>query len=249
MKDYRIVTISNRVPTEWYYLRSEFYRSLGEHANDVLTVQPSIWGGLTTKPNTLCEMIEQGQIKEKYIIFPDNWDLVFATDPEEIMDIYQVIGKDIVISAEKNCFPADLKDTFDEIAKANDDDSPYRYLNSGFIVGRTDSIYHCLRAMGAPNLPYDSWDNERNCANHPNDQEEWQKIYCMVHQHNASIHLDTGQLLSQTLHGAEPTDFDFSRKRIRNKVTGNYSCTYHFNGGSKSQLELREPILKHLNLL
>ena len=248
MNDYRIVTISHKQPTEWYFLQREFYLSLGEHAKDVMTVQPQSWGGLTTKPNTLCQMIEQGVIKEKYIIFPDNWDVVFATEPDEIMDIHKVLGKDITISAEKNCFPADLKEKFDIDAEFNGDKSPYRYLNSGFIVGSTDAIYHCLRAMGAPNLPYDSWDNERNCAIHPNDQEEWQKIYCMVHRHDVSVHLDTEQLLSQTLHGAEPDDFDFSRKRIRNKITGSFPCSLHFNGSSKDNMSLREPILKHLGL-
>lgn len=250
MKDYRIVTISHKQGgLEWYYLQAEFYKSLGEHANDVMTVQPQHWGGLTTKPNTLCQMIEQGMIKEKYIIFPDNWDVVFAAEPDEIMDIYKVLGNDIVISAEKNCFPADLKGSFDAAAIGRNDDSPYRYLNSGFIVGSTEAIYHCLRAMGAPNLPYDSWDNEKNCAVHPNDQFLWMQIFCGVFERNVSIHLDTEQLLSQTLHGAEPDDFDFSRKRIRNKITGAFPCSFHFNGGAKSNNALRNSILPHINLL
>jgi hypothetical protein len=99
--------------------------------------------------------------------------------------------------------------------------------------------------MGAPNLPYDSWDNERNCANHPNDQEEWQKIYCMVHKHNASIHLDTEQLLSQTLHDENIENFDVGKGRIRNKITGSFPCTLHYNGGAKSNMELRG-LLKYL---
>lgn len=239
--NFRIVTVSNRRPTEWYYLQNSFYRSLEGY--DVLTLQPYHWGGLMTKPRTLFAAIEQGMIKEDYIIFPDSWDLVFAAKPEEVIETYLTFGSDVVISAEKNCFPADLKDEYDKLAEP---ETPYNYLNSGFIVGKTDAIFECLKAMDLPSIPDDYYDNEKGCAVHPNDQFEWQKIFL---KQPVSIHLDRYQILSQTLHDADINDFDFSKERIRNKVTGSYPCSWHFNGGSKDSMPIREPILKHLNFI
>ena len=43
-------------------------------------------------------------------------------------------------------------------------------------------------------------------------------------------------------------DLDFSGERVLVKETGAAPCTLHLNGSSKTD-GLREPILKHLNLL
>jgi hypothetical protein len=61
--------------------------------------------------------------------------------------------------------------------------------------------------------------------------------------------LDYFQQLSMTLHNAKIEELDFSEKRIRNKLTNTHPCTLHFNGGAKDDMSIREPILRHLNLL
>lgn len=237
--DYNVVSISNRPPTAWYYLYNQFFASLNDTPPMVL--QPEFWGGLSTKPKVLYSAIVQKVINTKYIIFCDCWDLVFAATPNEVLERYFTFGAPIVISSEKNCFPDDLKDDFDKLSPPTD----YKYLNSGFIVGETEAILACLEAMDLPNLPDDHYDPVKQCNVHPNDQFEWMKIFV---KQPVEIKLDYDQVLSQTLHNASIDDFDLSKSRIRNVITNSHPCAFHFNGGSKDDIRLREPILKHLNL-
>lgn len=239
---YRIVTITSGEAKAWYYLQKEFYRSL--NGFDVLTLQPTQWLGLSTKPKVLYEVIKSGMIKERLMIFTDSWDAVFAATPDEVIDRYEThFQSSIVISSETNCFPSGLKEDFDKLHPK----TKYAYLNSGFIVGETDAIFACLEAMDLPNLPDDHYDPVNECNVHPNDQFEWMKIFV---KQPVKIELDYHQILSQTLHDASIDDFDLEDERgIRNKITDSYPCMFHFNGGSKDNLSLREPILKHLNLV
>lgn len=235
---HQIVSISSHVPTQWYYLWNEYLKSLGD--NKPMIFQPERWGGLSTKPKVLHWAIKEKIITADHIIFTDCWDLIFCASPEEIMTRYFSFGADVVVSAEANCFPADLQEDFDKLNPP----TKYKYLNSGFIVGKTDAIFACLEAMDLSNLPDDHFDGEKNV--HPNDQFEWMKVFV---KQPVKIKLDYYQALSQTLHGASIDDFDFSGDRIRNKFTNSYPCSWHFNGSSKDEMALREPILKKLNLL
>ena len=243
MKEFQVVTVRNKIPHQWYYLTKQFHDSLKDHPCTVVNYSAdSEWVGLTTKPKWLYRAIMEKQIDAKYMIFCDSWDLVFAATPEEIMSRYHSFDGDIVISAERNCFPGDLKDEFDKYRQP----TPYKYLNSGFIVGRMDAILTCLEAMDLPNMLDDHWQPEKNCAYHGNDQFEWMKIW---DKQPVSINLDKYQSLSQTLHEVDISEFDFSGERIKNILTNSMPCTFHFNGGSKDKNEIRNPILKHLNLL
>ena len=237
---HNVVSISNKRPEAWYYLFDEFFKSLGE--NNPMVIQPHTWGGLSTKPKVLHWAIKEKHINTSHIIFADCWDLVFAAEPKEIMERYLSFDCPIVISCEKNCFPADLKDNFDEIVTP----TPYKYLNSGFIVGETEAILSCLEAMDLQNLEDDHYDPINKCNVHPNDQFEWMKIFV---KQPVPITLDYYQALSQTLHGADIEEFDFSEKRIKNRLTNSYPCAFHFNGGSKDDMKLRTPILSHLKLI
>lgn len=239
MQEYSIVTISSHNPTQWYYLQGHFYQSLKGY--EVFTFQPQVWGGLSTKPKVLYDVIKQKAVDSKYIIFCDSWDLIFAGSPDEVMAKYKEFECPIVISAEANCFPTDTKEQYDALNLP----TKYKYLNSGFIVGETDAIVACLEAMDLPNLEDDHFDAEKGCNVHPNDQFEWQKIFL---QQPVKMKLDTFQELSQTLHDAKVEDFDFSGARIRNVNTGSYPLTWHFNGASKDNMELRNAILPKLKL-
>lgn len=242
MSNYKVVTVTSGKATAWYALQDQFYRSL--KGQGALTLQPEFWGGLMTKPRTLYAAIEQGMIPEPFMIFSDSWDLVFAATPEEIIETYLTFGADVVISAESNCFPVELKEEYDKQALPN---TPYNYLNSGFIVGKTEAIFECLKAMDLPSIPDDHFNNELGCTVHPNDQFEFQKIYL---KQPVKIELDRMQVLSQTLHSADISEFEFvSAGRIRNKIVGTYPCSLHFNGAATTNMPLREGILGHLNLL
>lgn len=242
MSDYSIVTVSSRIPHEWYYLQPQFYQSLKGH--EVLTINNSseqYWIGLATKPKWLYKAIKDGLIKTKYIQFVDSWDLVYGAPPSEVMLCYYTFNAPIVISAERNCFPNTHKKEFDEL----DLPAPYSYVNSGVIVGETEAILTCLEAMDLPHVEDDHWDIDKNCNYHSNDQTMWQETFL---KQPVKIALDYNQAISQTLHDANIDDFDFSKERIMNKITSCHPRIWHFNGGSKDNLSLREPILKHLGL-
>lgn len=239
--NYQIVTISNRQPSEWYYLYPQFFESLRRFDRKPLLIQPTHWGGLSTKPKILFQAIKEKVITADKIIFTDCWDLVFAMHPDHVMDRYNAFHSPLVISCEKNCFPDDLKANFDLCVNP----TAYKYLNSGFIVGETDAIFECLELMDLENLEDDHYDAEKGCNIHPNDQFEWQKIFF---RQAGVIQLDHYQSLSQTLHNEKIENFEFSSFGIMNKETNSFPCVFHFNGGSKDDLKLREPILKHLNL-
>ena len=238
MSDYQVVTVANRRPTEPYYTFDEFFKSVGEQVC-LLGSGENEYGGLGSKPRLLYHAIKDGFLNRKYLVFCDCFDLVFATTLEHLMLKYKQFAAPIVVSAEKNCFPGTYKDDFDARHIGN---SPYKYLNSGMIVGETDAILAALESMNAPEIPNDYWDGEKMV--NPNDQEYWQAEYV---KQPVRIVLDTEQILCNTLHQVEIDELDFSEERIANKITKTYPCSFHLNGGAKTG-GLREPILEHLKL-
>jgi hypothetical protein len=239
--DFKIVTVCNRFPTEPYYCLTEFIKSIGKHEALVLGTQPGEYKGLGDKPKLLYKAIKEGLIKEKYIIFCDCWDLVFAVDPSEFFESYLRGGdEDIFISAEKNCFPTDLKFEYDNL---NSYGSPYKYLNSGMIIGKTDAILTMLDTMDLSNV-LDDYRKEDGKMEHINDQFLYQQIFL---KQPVKMVLDYGQVQCNTLHGVTLDELEFDDYGICNKTCGCYPMSFHFNGSAKTD-GLREVILKHLNL-
>jgi len=140
-KDYTIITVCTHFPHESYYCLNEFFKSL--HGEQILLLDKAYtnYSGLGSKPKGVYRVIKEGNVNTKYILFVDCWDFVFANSPKALMKKYLEEYSDapLVISAEKNCFPADLKDEYDKLSNA-----PYRYLNSGMIVGETEALLAVL---------------------------------------------------------------------------------------------------------
>lgn len=242
MSDFKIVTVCNRFPQEPYYCLNEFIKSIGKHEPLVLGTQPGEYTGLGSKPKLLYKAIKEGLIKEKYIIFCDCWDLVFAVDPKEFFESYLRGGdEDIFISAEKNCFPSDLKDEYDKLDNFG---SEYKYLNSGMIIGKTDAVLEMLEAMDLKNVP-DDYRMENGDMYHVNDQFLYQQIFL---KQPVEMTLDYGQVQCNTLHGVSIDELEFDEFGVLNLTTCCYPLSFHLNGSAKTD-GLREPILKHLNLL
>lgn len=240
--EFTIATVSNREPQEWYYLQKQFYQSLKGHP--VLNINYDAedkWDGFTKKPKWLYRAIKEKLINTPYMIFTDSWDVVFAANPREVIERYLTFGTDIVINAERNCFPGTYKEEYDKLNLPGE----YKYLNSGFIVGKTEAILACLESMDLPNVPGDHVDPVKG-KQHPEDQSLWQKAFL---DQPASIALDCHCEIAQTLHEANMDYFDFtSEDRIRNVQTNSYPLVYHFNGGAKDKNEIRIPILTKLGL-
>jgi hypothetical protein len=239
--DYSIITVCTHMPHEPYYCLNEFAKSLKGEQLIVLDREYTNYSGLGSKPKGVYRAIKEGAIKSKYILFTDCWDFVFAESPKALMRSYFENYPDVplVISAEKNCFPADLKDEYDTLSG-----KPYRYLNSGMIVGETEAFLEVLEAMDLKNVPEDYRKEDGNMC-HINDQFLYQEIFV---KQPVKIELDYDQKLCCTLHATKLEDLDFKFSRIRNKITDSYPCSFHFNGSGKTD-GCREPILKHLNLI
>lgn len=221
----KVVTIYDREPKEPYYILRQFHESL-----DRLGVQPEVlgngkkWGGLMTKPRTLRKWLRK-QPQHEQLIVCDAWDIVFVSHPEELIEKSEIMfPKSLVFNAEKNCFPrGDLADQFP------DKGTPWRYLNSGFMVGRAGRILELLEGMGLDNIPDDHQRRDGSWFN-PNDQEYYTLAFI---QQPVRMALDTNCELCQSLSGCEPSEFDMTGDRIRNLVTGSEPGVFRFNGGSK----------------
>lgn len=246
MNNYTVATVTTGEPTAWYYLHKEFEKSL--HGYPVLKINyqhDQIWNGFSMKPKWLYRAIKEGLINTEYLIFTDSWDVVFAASPDEIMKrFFSFEGADIVINAERNMFPADYAEGFAKLEAPTE----WRYLNSGFIVGKTEAILKCLEAMDLPNVKGDHWDEVRQCMENPDDQRMWQRIF-LQQPEGVNIQLDYDCQISQTMHEADMSIFDFSEERIRNIKTNSYPCVFHLNGSAKDKMHIRQPILQKLNLL
>lgn len=238
--NYTIVSICNRRPTESYYCLEEWEKSVEPYNKLVIGAIGSYYQGLGDKPKFVCRAIKGGHINTEYIIFCDCWDLVFCTSPEEIILKFLSFNAPIVFSTEKNCFPEDVREEYDKLPYT----SEYRYLNSGMIVGKTSAMLELLEAMDAENIP-DDYRMENGQNFHYNDQSLYQHIFL---KQPIPMALDYNQILCNTLHNVTLDELDFSETRIRNKETGSFPCVFHMNGSAKTD-GLREPILKHLNLL
>ena len=241
MSEYRIITVANKKPVQDYYTFDEFFKSAKETVS-VLGWQSAEYGGLGSKPRMLYMAIKDGHIPEKYILFCDCFDLVFAESPSVLFEKYKEFNSPFVISAEKNAFPADLRDDYDKLDSGR---SPYKYLNSGMIVAETEAMLTVLEAMDAKNIPNDYWSEEKKCMINPNDQEYYQHLFL---KQPVQMTLDYNQILCNTLHSVQLNDLDFTGENILNKETNTYPCAFHLNGSAKTD-GLREPILKHLNLI
>lgn len=239
---YTILTCCNKIPTEKYYCLTEFFKSLDNEQPMVLTESfGGKWGGLGSKVRWVHKAIKEGVVNTEFILFTDCWDFVYARPPRHLFDKYLDYFPDtpIVISAEKNCYPDNLKEEYDKLPKL----SSYCYPNTGMIVGKTRDIFKALEFMDAPNVPDDHWDGEKMV--HPNDQYEWMKAFL---QQPVPMRLDQNQLLCNTLHSVSIDDLQFEQQGIFNRETGSVPCSLHFNGSAKTD-GLMKPILSHLNLL
>lgn len=244
VKDTRIVTISNRIPEQDYYTYHQLFKSVGEHEILVLGQDAGEYTGLSDKPRILYNAIKAGKIPEKKICFVDAWDVVFARPFEEVMERYDSYFKgEVLVGAEKNCFPQNFKREYDRLDHGN---SSYRYLNSGVIIGKTEAILTILEAMDAPNLPVDYHDSRKGHNFHFNDQAYYMDL--LLRQPVPMI-LDYDCFIVQNMQDVGEDELEFeSNGVVRNKETESAPAIIHWNGGSKTGWS-REKILKHLNLI
>jgi hypothetical protein len=228
----KIVTVSNKIPTQPYYCWAAFHESLRRFGHSAIVLgMNEPWGGLMTKPRRLREWLRHN-VEGDIIIVCDSWDVVFAANP--FNETYYLKDSHILWNAEKNLFP-DPSLNFPPVG------TPYRYLNSGFAVGWDHAFLRLLEKMNLDAIPDDHIDGAGNHIN-PNDQLYFQQAF--VNQF-VPMTLDTTAAVCQTLHGVLAEELDLTGDRITNRITGKSPMAFHMNG----QKELwRDAILQKLNL-
>ena len=236
-KDYTIVAISNKVPEQSYYCWNQCFESFKRKGEEImlLGMDGSYNGSLIERPRYMHRILKEGKVKTKNILYMDCWDLVLQETLGEIFEKHNANKSDITISAERNCFPHDLKDEFDKIAP---DNTTYKYLNCGVIVGSTEALLTVLEDMDAANLPYD------NPPYYPNEQIEFQKVFL---RQPVKMELDYSQDITWCLHDVGVNELGYAQSKIYNNETTKFPSILHMNGGGKTS-GVREPILSHLKL-
>lgn len=236
----QVVTVCNRHPTESYYIFDKFKESLRRFGMDITILGwQQEWRGLMTKPRRLRQWLRDKQYSSERLIVVDAWDIVFAEHPHGMTDKYDMeFGPSkVVFNAERNCFPrGDLADRFP------DRGTPWRFLNSGFMMGTPQNILKILEHMKLDSIP----DDHRRADGswyHPNDQEHYTLAFL---DQPVPMVLDTNCHLCQSCSGCEPYEFDFTVRPFRNHVTGSTPRVWHFNGGSKQSI--MPAVLRALNL-
>lgn len=246
MNDVQIVTIANRWPTEEYYCYNSLFKSVGDNGILVLGTGELEYTGLSDKPRILYNAIKEGKITSKYIVFIDAFDVVFADTLENIMTKFKSMDCQILIGAERNCFPQNFQKEYDRLPHT----SSYKYLNSGVIIGETEAILEVLEAMDAPNLPRDYHDGIKGYNHHFNDQAYYMDLFL---RQPVKMKLDYNCEIAQNMQDVKEGDIIFitptyGSNRIKNSETFSNPSIIHWNGGSKSAGTM-QPILTHLNLL
>lgn len=236
-KDYTIVALSDKFPTQSYYCFNQCIESFRRKGDEImlLGMDGSYNGSLIERPRYMHKILKEGLIKTPKIIYMDVWDLVLAGTVDEIFEKHKANNCDITISAERNCFPHDLKDEFDKIAPEN---TTYKYLNCGVIVGDTEALLAILEDMDAANLPVDA------PPHYPNEQVEFQKVFL---RQPVKIVLDYSQDITWCLHDVGVHELGYNHERIYNNETKKFPSIAHFNGNGKTN-NTREPILEYLKL-
>lgn len=233
---FTIATVTNRWGLESYHCPYEWQLSIKRHG-----IEPEIiglgeeWKGLMTKPRRLKAWLEAGNCETDCLIFTDSWDLVFATNPQEIVNLWEANGCPYIMNAERNCFPR--HDWASNFAKG---ESTFRYPNSGFIVATPEDHLAVLNAMKLEDIPND---DEDPANKNPNDQEFFQRVFL---EQPVRMMVDDMTRYCQTMHGVKEETFDFSKPMIKNVETNSFPMAFHFNG-SKDENLMRK-ILKHLKL-
>lgn len=232
MKKLQVITISSRDPHEPYYFKRQFDESAKRQGITPHYLQELPWGGLMTKPKSLLKYLAREGSNFDYVVVVDAWDILFLGDVEELLSKFSLFDAPIVFNAERSCFPrADLAEKHPLPVLV----SPYRYLNSGFFMGKTEDVVTMLRAMQLENVE-DDYVKSSGEKWEPNDQLYYQ-LYYLDNIHK--IDLDTQAMLCQSLHGSEPDEFAFApaTKRVMSLTTGNQPTVFHGNGSGKEWLK------------
>lgn len=225
----QVVACMHGLPKEHYYARVQCLMTLERFG-----VKPIIlgqepyrwhWGGLGSKAKFLKRAIEEGVLTAEYIIFTDTYDVLYAGHPEQVLERFIAMNREPIIwGAERACFSdASLAPLHPETP------SSFKYLNSGWGIGRLDAIKSALDEMQPENIK-DDYQDEEGVWHHENDQNAWmrQMLFGTV-----PIGVDSGCQLVQNLSDVKEHELEVVGDKMLNMETGSRPLVWHANGGAK----------------
>lgn len=236
-----LVTTANYWPDDSipYYWHKDMMASLKKFGrNPIVLGAACSWLGLMTKPRLLKEWLDRNWQSFDCLIVFDAFDIIWARDPNEVVDDWHNMGRPFIIGGEKAIFPPEFDEKqFPECA------SPYRFPNSGFIICTPQDMVKTLEAMKMEEIVNEEV-REDGSVHHGNDQREYIKLFL---QQPVPMRIDTETKFVWNLCDSTPEEFDWSTPIPRNKHTGNCPATFHGNGSGKDP-KVMLPILQHLGL-
>lgn len=248
-----VVTVCSHIrPEPYYHYVDGFLGSLAK-----LGVEPVVlgfnegWEGLITKPKRLRHWLRNVCPEDEIVIACDANDVVFQEHPDSIAERWQSLWPErpLVWNSERNLFPrSDLAEFFPETG------TPWRYLNSGFMIGTRNDMLTMVETADWDSFPVDQQVFEETTIVYnghipftgsavkvyqpqewvsPNDQGDYQEIWSKM---PVPMALDTKAELCICCHGSELDDFDLTGPKIKNRLTDTVPGVFHCNGGAKDVL-------------
>ena len=170
---------------------------------------------------------------QEWIMWVDATDTYCVKDPIESIDLVKKCGKEILISAERNCWPENnLAHNFSPSPYENDEFPYYRFLNSGVFVGLRKNVIKHLKIL-------ESMMEKDNSLEEPwmTDQALWTRMFIQQKELGASIKLDLECNLSiSTIDVDEKLFTKYKNQEIdcvQISPTKGCPIILHFNGNDK----------------
>lgn len=204
---------------------------------DALVVEQSSYSGNRVKDELLRSYLA-GVDDEEIVLFTDGYDTLMLAGEDEILEKFERAGTDLLVSAETYCFP------WEELAGQYPvTDSPYRYLNSGGMIGRAGFIKELLdREVVIPSDKFE-WSNQYVWAiRYLQDTTQMKldtqcEVFCTGSPEVTFFALSEADRENpiayiRSYHEWFYRNFSVEDGRVFNRITGTYPCNMHFNGRS-----------------
>ena len=156
-----------------------------------------------------------------YVLFTDGFDSWMLKGEEDIMDNFNSFRKEIVISAEQNCYP--LNQYIEQFPPTA---TSFRYPCAGQFMGEREALLKALTLLKTRYMNMD-FGGEGTAHKH-NDQTLWQAAYL---ENRLSLALDDTCRLFLSAGSLKIEDFSMTNGELKINEPNTYApCSVHFNG-------------------
>lgn len=152
------------------------------------------------------------------VLFVDGYDVIINDDIKTILERFNDMGGDVVVAAEKNCWPSkDMADKFPDTHTA------YRYPNSGLYIGKVQALKTLFRD---------------DLTNREDDQLYMQHAILKAPTSNLKVVLDVENYIFQCIASTNEAELVVkANKQLLNTETRCCPCILHGNGGGRDKLK------------